>query len=52
MAKSISLGWHRTSRIEFDVPLAWLLRFRDGEVIHWHAYASEGEALKAAGLSE
>ena len=34
--------------LEFDLPLAWLFRFRDDEVIHWHAYPSEEEALKAA----
>jgi ketosteroid isomerase-like protein len=34
--------------IEFDAPVAWLFRFRDGKVAHWHAYSSEEEALEAA----
>jgi ketosteroid isomerase-like protein len=42
----------RLSGIEFDLPLAWLFRFRDGMVIHWHAYPSEDEALEAADAPE
>ena len=42
----------RTTGIEFDEPLAWLFKFRDGEVTHWHAYTSAEEALEAAGLRE
>jgi ketosteroid isomerase-like protein len=41
----------RHSGIEFDVPLAWLFRFRGELVSHWHAYPSEAEALEAVGLS-
>ncbi len=40
----------RHSGIEFDLPLAWLFKFRGEEIVHWHAYQSEEEALKAAGL--
>jgi ketosteroid isomerase-like protein len=42
----------RHTGIQFDVPLAWLFKLRDGEVIHWHAYSTEEEALKAAGVSD
>ena len=41
----------RHTGIEFDVPLAWLFKLRNGEVIHWHAYGSDEEALEAAGMS-
>jgi ketosteroid isomerase-like protein len=41
----------RTTGIEFDAALAWLFRFRNGEVTHWHAYLSAEDALEAARTS-
>jgi ketosteroid isomerase-like protein len=38
----------RHTGVEHDLPLAWLFRFHGAEVVHWHAYQSEEEALEAA----
>jgi ketosteroid isomerase-like protein len=42
----------RHTGIEFDQPLAFLWRFRDGMVIYFRSFRGPGEALEAAGLSE
>ena len=42
----------RHTGIEFDQPLAYLWRFRDGKVIYFRSFRGPEEALEAAGLSE
>jgi ketosteroid isomerase-like protein len=41
----------RHSGIEFDGPLAYTWTFRDGKIIHFQSFRTEGEALEAAGLA-
>ena len=38
--------------IEFDEPLAYLWRFRDGKVIYFRSFRDPAKALEAAGLRE
>ena len=40
------------SGIEVEVPLALLVRFRDGLITHLNDYGDRDKALEAAGLSE
>jgi ketosteroid isomerase-like protein len=40
------------SGAEIESPVAWLVEFKKGKVIHVRAYLEPKEALEAAGLSE
>lgn len=42
----------RHTGIEFEGPLAYAYRFRDGKIVHFRSYLDPAEALEAAGLSE
>jgi ketosteroid isomerase-like protein len=42
----------RTSGVEFDQPMGWLVTFAGGQVIEFRNIADQAEALEAAGLSE
>jgi ketosteroid isomerase-like protein len=42
-------GRFRHTGIELETELAWLLRMRDGRIVHWRAFTSEADALEAAG---
>jgi len=42
----------RYTGIEFDAPLAYLWRFRDGKVTYFRSFVDPSEALKVAGLKE
>jgi ketosteroid isomerase-like protein len=42
----------RTSGVEFDQPMGWLLTFAGGQLIELRNIPDHAEALKAAGLSE
>jgi ketosteroid isomerase-like protein len=45
-------GHGRTSGVELDSPINWLVDFRDGKVMRMRDYLDRGNALEAAGLSE
>jgi hypothetical protein len=42
----------KTSGVQVDAPLAYLLTLRDGRVIEWGLFGDRSTALEAAGLSE
>jgi ketosteroid isomerase-like protein len=42
----------RHTGIEFEGPLAYVYRFRDGKIVHFRSYWEPADALAAAGLSE
>jgi ketosteroid isomerase-like protein len=42
----------RASRIELQMPAAWVMEVRDGKLSGWQTFSDRGEALKAIGLSE
>jgi ketosteroid isomerase-like protein len=42
----------RHTGIEFEGPLAYAYRFRDGKIVHFQSFRSAEEALEAAGISE
>jgi ketosteroid isomerase-like protein len=42
----------RTSGIEIEQPMGWLLELRDGKLVRMFFYSSHAEALEAVGLSE
>ena len=41
----------RGSGIEFDQPIAWVAKFRDGKLLHMQTYFDHREALAAGGIS-
>ncbi len=45
-------GTARHTGIEFEGPLAYLYRFREGKVVYFRSFRDQEEALEAAGLSE
>jgi len=45
-------GRGRGSGADVEIPLAWVVRFRDGEITSFRTYTDAGEALAAAGLAE
>jgi len=44
-------GHGAASGASFERTYWGLFRWRNGKVVWWHAFASEAEALEAAGLS-
>jgi ketosteroid isomerase-like protein len=40
----------RASRVDLDVPVAFIWRFRDGKVVYGKVFSEEAAALRAAGL--
>ena len=42
-------GTFRHTGMEFDAPLAYLYKVRDGKITHWRAFPSVEEAIEAAG---
>jgi ketosteroid isomerase-like protein len=42
----------KTSGVETESPVAWVVDFKDGKAIHAKAYLEPSHALEAAGLSE
>jgi ketosteroid isomerase-like protein len=42
----------RESAVEIESPIAWLITFRAGKIVHARGYLDTHEALEAAGLSE
>ena len=40
------------SGIEDETPAGWMLKFRQGKVVHFRAFREPERALEAAGLSE
>jgi ketosteroid isomerase-like protein len=42
----------RETGLEFEMALAYVYTFSDGNIVHTRAFADHSEALKAAGLAE
>ena len=40
----------RASRVDLDVPMAFVWRFRDGKAVYARTYSEPDDALRAAGL--
>jgi ketosteroid isomerase-like protein len=45
-------GRGRGSGVDTEMPMAWVVRFRDGQITTFRAYTDPDEAAEAAGLSE
>jgi ketosteroid isomerase-like protein len=45
-------GIARHTGIEFEGPLAYLYKFRDGKILYFRSFRDPDEALEAAGLAE
>jgi ketosteroid isomerase-like protein len=50
LTRVTNVGKTGTPSIEYEG--AHLVRLRDGQIVQWHPYLSEREALEAVGLSE
>jgi ketosteroid isomerase-like protein len=50
LSRVTNVGKAGTPSVEYEG--AHLVRLRDGQIVQWHPYRSEREALEAAGLSE
>ncbi|HST34961.1 MAG TPA: nuclear transport factor 2 family protein [Solirubrobacteraceae bacterium] len=42
----------RETTLEFDMPVAYVYTFSDGNIVHTRAFADHSEALMSAGLAE
>jgi ketosteroid isomerase-like protein len=40
----------RTSGVEVDLPVGWVLRFEDGLISRWETFTAQDEALAAGGV--
>jgi ketosteroid isomerase-like protein len=40
----------RASRIDLDIPLGFVWRLRDGQVVHGKSFSEQADALRAAGF--
>ena len=50
LSRVTNVGKAGTPTVEYDG--AHLVRLRDGQIVQWHPYLSESEAVEAAGRSE
>lgn len=44
-------GTGRSSKVEVDASVGWLIGFREGRIDHVHTYMDRPKALRAAGLA-